>query len=933
MADNTESIGGVSVAITGDASGLGPAFTAAQSQAAQAGTQIAAAFNTATAATEPFTVAINRLAGILRDEGEATRNAITQTASLGKSFQGLGGAAQGAHVNTRFLVFGLKDLAEGRGTFAMAELVNVVSRLGPVFIGAAAGLAVMAIPLLSAIVKTKELADAEKELAEATKAADSAFAQTEKTLTDLTVKEVAAAGGAVLGKNAEIEAMRQRLARIKTDIQDAADQIPAIAAAGAGSIKNYVPINNESHSQATIDKIKAQGQVVKDLAEQYRELEGQIDAAAGKDLTRITAQERGQSSAASIALREAQLAQQSARSKAHSDEEITQARDAAKQRIAATVGEYDRVVAIGAAEIEEAKAKQRAITNALASEIPERIRLARAAGAAEQAGRPLSEQQRIGLQTEAKVVGIQTGADKQTTDAQANVVAAQQKATVSLIELNERLASTLRTGVLHAYEDIVSTTREAGNEQQKNIVRATEELDRELEGRAAISEAAAKAQGEIASAQIKAQYELQGTHSVQQEITYRQTLLVIQEQQQAAELNALNAKLEAAKALEDETEKSKQVLEIQRQIVALRGQSQAANIGAQGQIGQLQNQQNLGYEIGQDFKQALQDLPQKLGPALASGLFGGNKGESEGKAIRQALQGIGQELVGKAFSQLIQTIIVQSGLQAAFNALFPTVQSASTVATTANTAALIANTAAVAAGGGASAAGGAASAAGGVASSAASLGTAAATGGASMLAPIIGGVISGVISAAATFIGDAGIIKAVNATTAAVLSLHQTVATGSTTNGSSQPSLAAPSQSIGGQIAASLFTALTGAGALDVNVVSISPIAIGAGFLHLFGFASGTNSAPGGFAMVGEKGPEIMYVPRGAQITPNHKIGSYAGGTSGARSFSSSSSTSIGELHVHAHGVSNPDAFAKAAVAAIPREIKRQTSKASPYSN
>ena len=680
------------------------------------------------------------------------------------------------------------------------RLVNVVSRLGPVFIGAAAGLAVMAIPLLSAIVKTKELTDAEKELAEATKAADSAFAQTEKTLTDLTVKEVAAAGGAVLGKNAEIEAMRQRLARIKTDIQDAADQIPAIAAAGAGSIKNYVPIINESHSQATIDKIKAQGQVVKDLAEQYRELEGQISTRRQeKDLTRITAQERGQSSAASIALREAQLAKQSALSKAYSDEEITRARDAANQRIAAMTGEYDRVVATGAAEVEEAKARQRAITNALATEIPQRIALARAAGAAESAGKSGPEQQRIGLQTEAKVVGIQTGADKQTTDAQANVVAAQQKATVSLIELNERLASTLRTGVLHAYEDIVATTREAGNEQQKNIVRVTEELTREQEGRAAIAEEAAKVQGEIAAAQLKAGYEQQGVHSVQQEITYRQTLLVIQEQQQAAELNALNAKLEAAKALEDETEKSKQVLEIQRQIVALRGQSQAANIGAQGQIGQLQNQQNLGYEIGQDFKQALQDLPQKLGPALASGLFGGNKGESEGKAIRQALQGIGQQLLGKAFSQLIQTIIVQSGLQAAFNALFPTVQTPATAATIANTAALIANTAAVSTSGGASAAGGIA---GGVGSAAGTAGAAASTGGASLIAPIIGGIISGVISAAATFIGDAGIIKAVNATTAAVLSLHQTAAG----EGDQRIVSGALESVVGGQIAASLFT-------------------------------------------------------------------------------------------------------------------------------
>ena len=138
-----------------------------------------------------------------------------------------------------------------------------------------------------------------------------------------------------------------------------------------------------------------------------------------------------------------------------------------------------------------------------------------------------------------------------------------------------------------------------------------------------------------------------------------------------------------------------------------------------------------------------------------------------------------------------------------------------------------------------------------------------------------------------------------------------------------------------GEGAAWGFESVMAALPFPINV-AVAPVVAANAFAQTeaFGaFASGTDSAPGGFAMVGEKGPEIMYVPRGAQITPNHKIGSYAGGTSGARSFSSSSSTSIGELHVHAHGVSNPDAFAKAAVAAIPREIKRQTSKASPYSN
>lgn len=38
-------------------------------------------------------------------------------------------------------------------------------------------------------------------------------------------------------------------------------------------------------------------------------------------------------------------------------------------------------------------------------------------------------------------------------------------------------------------------------------------------------------------------------------------------------------------------------------------------------------------------------------------------------------------------------------------------------------------------------------------------------------------------------------------------------------------------------------------------------------------FAVGTSSAPGGFARVGERGPEDIYLPRGAQVVPNHNIG------------------------------------------------------------
>ena len=43
-------------------------------------------------------------------------------------------------------------------------------------------------------------------------------------------------------------------------------------------------------------------------------------------------------------------------------------------------------------------------------------------------------------------------------------------------------------------------------------------------------------------------------------------------------------------------------------------------------------------------------------------------------------------------------------------------------------------------------------------------------------------------------------------------------------------------------------------------------------------FASGVDSAPGGWSWVGEQGPELMYVPRGASITPAAQSAKQAGG-------------------------------------------------------
>jgi hypothetical protein len=89
--------------------------------------------------------------------------------------------------------------------------------------------------------------------------------------------------------------------------------------------------------------------------------------------------------------------------------------------------------------------------------------------------------------------------------------------------------------------------------------------------------------------------------------------------------------------------------------------------------------------------------------------------------------------------------------------------------------------------------------------------------------------------------------------------------------------------------------------------------------------------------MVGERGPEIMHVPRGAQIIPNHKIGAYADGVGLSRVSSSQGSggggLSIGELHLHHHGVTDGGKFLDHVARELPNRIKNRVPGRSAFAN
>jgi len=95
--------------------------------------------------------------------------------------------------------------------------------------------------------------------------------------------------------------------------------------------------------------------------------------------------------------------------------------------------------------------------------------------------------------------------------------------------------------------------------------------------------------------------------------------------------------------------------------------------------------------------------------------------------------------------------------------------------------------------------------------------------------------------------------------------------------------LASVLEAIGYQLAALSVVhalALDVAGAIAAGVGSAAAF-VGAGLIKGWSnqFAMGTDFAPGGRALVGERGPEVVNVPRGASVTPAHRTMTNEGGS------------------------------------------------------
>ena len=411
MADNTESIGGVSVSITGDAGPLQASFAAAQSSAEVAGAKVASAFNAGAAATEEMAqaavsaaVAQAGFAASTERSTEALGHQVTQIQAVSGAIRTFDGN-QGIRAAERFLT--------------MIPGLGAALQVAFPIIGAVA-LFEMFTRLLA---KSEELTAAEKDLQSQVEATNKAFTDEAEAIDRVNAKYLGQKFGAAAGAQGEVAAARAQLADLQKDVQKEKDQLGVLATQAQGEILKR-PTGGSVIEENYAPKFAAQGEKIQQalakVATAEKELQLKVFEAGQTALS-----QSGQQSAAYVALQEERLKHTSDLNKAYAEEAIQQSHAAASEQIAALHNRSLAAAETAEEELRVEQAKQKNLTAALAEEMPKRLALIRQAGAAESQGKPESDQSRIALQTQTKLEAAQRDADNQSLQQSAKVSAAQ----------------------------------------------------------------------------------------------------------------------------------------------------------------------------------------------------------------------------------------------------------------------------------------------------------------------------------------------------------------------------------------------------------------------------------------------------------------------------------------------------------------------------
>jgi hypothetical protein len=962
------SIGSVSVDIRGDYSRLQADFAAAQGLATKAGAGIAAGLTGGMAPAaagaslilDKFGVAFRSVAAgaeaatppVLNLTGGIQRLIIAQ-ALLAQATEA-SGAAMAHGVSQIQATSGALRVLEGSGGLRAAErFLTMIPGLGAAL--------QYAFPIIGAIAlfdiigrmidKITGLKEAEDALKSSTQAADEAFAHFEETANRFTVEDITAKFGKARGIAAQGLFDKAKLKEDQEALYNVTTQLAILQKAQATPMRIAMGFAPGSLGS---DFRKAEADRLKTLREDVRAAQGQIlaDQAAidktNEDQPRAAAQQAGALASERIANQKSAGDKASELLKTELLGKAKLEHDAETQRIAGLESGYDRTVQTGQEEIRYAKEKQTILNGIALGTLARDVGTSTAPGlisqkfSAASQGQSTEEVAKLRVKAQGELADAQAAYKKETVETQNEVGAATSKAGLSIVEINQRVAQSLKD-LARNFDDI----DKSADETYKQISKAAEAA---IQTTAKVMEIEAKGKGTTDALAIEKEkllaeraFGLQIVVTGAQRVAYAQQVAALDDKERTAKLTGLAAEYQIALAIDDEGKKKEEVARIEQEMAAESERDANASIAAQTKILELIQKQALEYKLKSAFNNALQQTPGAIGGTVARGVF---DGKGIGKDIRDAMKGVGEQLMGA----IIKDLIVKMGEEIAAHTIIGVIMTwlgstqaataaAQVTATGLNTAQLVilnglltTQQATGAAGGIAGAAGGVAGAAGGAAGAAAS----------GLVGPLIaaaGGIIGGVISGVMSLIGAHQIVAAIHGTTAAVQALHGTVTTNAAGTAPAtgaapapQPGFAA-SASQGGLFGfAASILGFGGAKPMDVNIVAISPMAGIKGLFNLFGFASGGRPPLGVASIIGERGPELFIPDQAGQVIPAGKWGGMAPGLPNISGVSSSSSQSIGELHVHAHGITNPKEFVRQVARELPNYLKHTSPVYSPAS-
>lgn len=647
MADN-ESIGGVSIAITGDASTLASSFSAAQATAQAAGSQVAQSFNTAAAGANQFDAAIQALTTALAEQNAALALSIQRNMAMAASQRAVGAAAHDSVTEIQAVSGTLRTLDGNGGIRAAERFLTMIPGLGAALQYAFPVIGILALGevIYRTIKRFTEMSEAEKKAAEEAARLDKEINSLKGDLDSLDTAKFGILFGHEAGEG--YGAAKDAAKALSIQIHDVAMQQAVVNDLGS----RMTPFGTVAQAAQIVTSPRGDSTTGKQIAE-YK--------------------------AAQAELEKAQLEADKARARGG---------NTSLQILTTSGEEYRKQV--------EKNAKD-------------------AAAAARKATEDLRQSDELGLAI--------LQADHETTVTE---VIRYWQARISAESSNVDRVREIQITLGHLYQESAKQVETAQNEIQRyaeGIYEANLKIQ-ESNSQTALkfqedsykyAETAAKRQAEGAKGATESNPGLAQTPidaSLQQRLGGTQIGAALQIGQTVSAEQAHIAQLEHTLDLENQIhaplaqrlDLTREILEAQIAANSQQGNGDQAdklalvNVQLQQTLAKWQ-QLNLG-NLAQDVSKTLQNIPQALGGAIAGGVFGGGKkGEDVGTQIERALKGLGKNLLGEVFTQAIQkliaTIVIQTGLQAVFNALFPTAVTAQVIATTANTVASVANTTAL----------------------------------------------------------------------------------------------------------------------------------------------------------------------------------------------------------------------------------------------